>query len=483
MRRAWRAAPLVALAVAGGGPLAQEAEAPATILVRPGQDIQALVEAAPEAARFRLAPGIHRQPTIRPKSRQEFLGEEGVILSGARLLDSWTPEAGFWASEPLPDALPAHGSCADGSDSCSHREDLFVDGRLYRRAGSLADLGPGRWHRTNGRAYLFDDPSGRTVEIGTVPAAFDGTASGVVLEKLVVERYASDPEEGAIHAKEASGWLIVDVTARWNHGVGLKIGSGTRVIGGSFSYNGQLGIAATGDGATIDGVEIAYNNYAGYDARWEAGGAKLWMTQGLVVRNACVHHNGGPGLWTDHDSIAVVYQGNRIFANAQEGIRHGLSYAAIIEDNMVGRNGRSGDNWMSGAQILIQNSGDTKVRRNLVEVAATFGNGIGIIHQDRGAGGYGPWAATGNLVSGNTIIHLGRRGRDGVVSDTGDPTFWDTAGNVFDANTYIVVDAQVEHWTARDRAESWEQIGKLGLEPNGRVIVEQRAPSAWSCAG
>ena len=46
--------------------------------------------------------------------------------------------------------------------------------------------------------------------------------------------------------------------------------------GGSFSHNGQIGIAGSGgEGSRIEGVEIAFNNYAGYDADWEAGGTQV----------------------------------------------------------------------------------------------------------------------------------------------------------------------------------------------------------------
>ena len=86
-------------------------------------------------------------------------------------------------------------------------------------------------------------------------------------------------------------------------------------------------------------MEIAFNNYAGYKADWEAGGTKFWATTGLVVRNSCVHHNAGPGLWTDYDNIDTLYEGNIVFSNANDGIKHEISYDAIIRDNIVAGNG------------------------------------------------------------------------------------------------------------------------------------------------
>ncbi|HZD52646.1 MAG TPA: right-handed parallel beta-helix repeat-containing protein, partial [Woeseiaceae bacterium] len=300
---------LAAAGVIGSTGCVQSAQNPPTVVVLPGQNIQEVVDASPAGTRFLFQPGIYRQQTIRPKDRQQFIGQEGVILNGAMELKSWTEQAGLWQHEGLPDPLRFHGKCDDGGELCLFREDLFVNGRPYRRVASLADLGPGRWYYESRSAWLADDPTGQSVELGVTPLAFGGDAEVVVVERLVVEKYASDAQRGAIFIDHARGWLLSEVTARWNHGAGLSFGSETRVIGGSFSHNGQLGIGGSrGEGSRIEGVEIAFNNYAGYDPGWEAGGTKFGATTGLIVRNSCVHHNEGPGLWTDYDNIGTLYE-------------------------------------------------------------------------------------------------------------------------------------------------------------------------------
>ena len=123
----------------------------------------------------------------------------------------------------------------------------------------------------------------------------------------MVEKYASNAQEGAIFADEGCGWRLSNVTARWNHGAGLSFGPETQVEEGSYSHNGQIGIAGSGgEDSRIEGVEIAFNNYAGYDAGWEAGGTKFWDTTGLVARNSRAHHNAGKGLWTDFGNIDTL---------------------------------------------------------------------------------------------------------------------------------------------------------------------------------
>jgi hypothetical protein len=474
---------LVAAGVIISTGCAQSAQDPPTVVVQPGQNVQQLVDNFPEGTRFLFQPGIYRQQAIRPKNRQQFIGQDGVILNGAMELKRWTYESGLWRHENLPEPLPFRGSCGDGGDLCGYREDLFLDGRLYRRVATVDELGPGTWYYADRRAYLRDDPTGHLVELGVTPRAFGGDAEDVVLKDLIVEKYASNAQDGAIYANDGRGWLISDVTARWNHGAGLSFASQAQVTGGSFSHNGQLGISGSrGEGSRIEGMEIAFNNYAGYDPGWEGGGTKFGAATGLIVRNTCVHHNDGPGLWTDYDNIHTLYEGNRIFLNAKEGIKHEISYDAIIRDNIVAGNGKLKDNWLWGAQIIIQNSSNVEVYRNLVEVSADFGNGITVVHQDRGEGAHGPWHAVRNTVHGNTIVHLGGRGRNGVVTDEDDDSYWTEAANRFDRNSYIVPDGAVRYWTSRDRNARWDNVEELGFEQNGELIVEARAPIELSCA-
>ena len=109
---------------------------------------------APEGTRFLFEPGLYRQQTIRPKNRQEFIGQEGAILSGAMVLASWTEHSGIWQHEGLPEPLHLRGECDDGRELCRQREDLFVNGRLYQRVAFLEDLGPGEWFYEDRSAYM-----------------------------------------------------------------------------------------------------------------------------------------------------------------------------------------------------------------------------------------------------------------------------------------------------------------------------------------
>jgi parallel beta-helix repeat protein len=76
--------------VSASGSIAVEAPADTgvasvdTVVVRPGESIQAKVDAAQPGTVFLIKAGKHVRQSVRPKDRQAFVGEPGAILSGER---------------------------------------------------------------------------------------------------------------------------------------------------------------------------------------------------------------------------------------------------------------------------------------------------------------------------------------------------------------------------------------------------------------
>lgn len=451
------------------------------VTLSPGDDIQTAAANAPEGTTFILQPGVFRQQSITPKDGQKFIGSEGTVLSGSMLLANWKRDGSLWVANGLPEPLRRTGICDSGHELCSFREDLFVDDKLHVRVASPSELGPGKWLYQDGSAYLSVDPTGSLVELSVTPDAFSGAAKDVSLENIVVEKYASEAQKGAIDGNDSLGWTLTNVSALWNHGGGLAPGKEMRVIGGSFSHNGQIGVVGEGDGAVLDGVEIAHNNYAYFNFGWEAGGTKFWQSDGLVVRNSCIHNNAGPGLWTDINNINTLYENNVVFDNEGDGIKHEISYKATIRNNFASGNGKFDMNWLWSAQILVQNSSDVEVYGNTVEVPATYGNGISLVNQDRGSGEFGPWVTTGTRVYDNTIIYLGNRGASGLISDFEIEKFVEDTTNVFDKNTYVVRDPDQAFWRDRDGDSNWEQLRRSRMEKDGEIVVDARAPTKPAC--
>jgi hypothetical protein len=452
--------------------------------LRPGQDIAEIVATAEPGTTFNLEPGEYRLQRVRPKDGQSFVGKGRVVFNGSMLLENWQRAGARWVADGPKDRLRPHGPCdKTGSNPvlCSYREDLFLDGVLYRRVGSLGELASGKWYDDGAKIRVLDNPTGKKAELSVVPFAFYGEAQDVVLQNIIVEKYASAAQQGAIEFRKAVGWKLINVSARWNHGVGARIGSRTHIAGGAFSHNGQLGIGGNGTDSVIENVEIAHNNYAGFSAGWEAGGTKFVRADGLVVRNACVHSNDGPGLWTDIDNINIEYVDNMVFNNAGDGIKHEISYSARIHGNTVAQNGKGKHNWLWGSQILVQNSGNVEVFDNIVEVAADFGNGISVINQDRGEGAHGPWISNNVRVYRNEIIHLGANGKNGMIADHDKEWFYHDSGNLFHSNTYVVPDPAWKYVVVRNRSKTFEDLPNFGMELDAKVISVRRKQLDLQC--
>ncbi|MDX2149519.1 MAG: right-handed parallel beta-helix repeat-containing protein [Bryobacteraceae bacterium] len=446
------------------------------IEIHPGTDIQAAVNSRPEGTRFILKAGVHRLQSVVPKNRNIFSGEPGAVMSGAKVLTQWIPEGAFWyAPGQSQQGGLSNGECAVGYPRCRNVEDLFLNNAPLRHVGSKGELGPGKWFfdYNADRIYVGENPAGKTAETSVTRYAFRGFAVDVVIEGLIVEKYASPAQQGAIGGDQVppAGWIVRNNEVRWNHGLGIKVGTRGKMLNNFVHHNGQMGInIGNGENQLVEGNELSYNNWAGYHMGWEAGGSKFSYTKNLVVRGNYAHHNNGGGLWTDIDNIDTLYENNRITDNAGTGLSHEISYDCIIRNNVIERNG-VGAPWLWGAQIQIQNSQGCEVYNNTVRTDARGGNGLALIQQNRGYGGYGPYLTMNNYVHHNTVIHDGNSAGNGAVADFQNGSFFNQ-NNRFDYNTYRVKSLSNRNWAWFDGWWTWNEFRARGLEPNSTASVQ-----------
>ena len=132
----------VILAMFLGAGCVESAQSRQTVVLKPGQDIAAIAAGSPEGTQFRFEPGVYRQQAIRPRDRQRFVGQPGVILNGAMELTAWTAEAGLWQSEQLPPPLRcAHdGRISFSMVACTSASRRGTDSA--RRDGTTRTIGP-----------------------------------------------------------------------------------------------------------------------------------------------------------------------------------------------------------------------------------------------------------------------------------------------------------------------------------------------------
>ncbi|WP_243937932.1 right-handed parallel beta-helix repeat-containing protein [Methylobacterium sp. J-059] len=279
-----------------------------------------------------------------------------------------------------------------------------------------------------------------------VRRAFDGTARDVVIRNLVIRNYTAGNQDAAVYAAHGRGWRVLDNEICCNAGIGVSMGVGTVVSGNSIHHNAQSGYGTAMPGAPIvENNEIAFNNdQKKFDPAFEAGGGKITLSDGAVVRHNWVHDNQGPGIWSDIDNTNYTAEWNLVENNCCGGIFHEISWTAAIRHNVVRNN--SGDTcpgWLWCAGIIVAASGATEgavidiAFNTIVSDGATKGNGIALIQQSRQAGKFGTYLLRNISIHDNTI-DVSAGGSSGAVQDTGDLRIFSDRSIRMDRNIYIV---------------------------------------------
>ena len=465
----------------------QIADAQSLVSILPGENIQQKVDSQPSGTAFLLKSGIHRLQAVRPKSGHSCTGEAGAVMNGSNVLTGWTKSGNYWVVGGQTQRGQQIGICDPDRPRCRNPEQLFINNAQLLHVDSLSQVVPGRWYfdYPNSRIFIADDPTGRLVETSVTTFAFHGSASNVRIKNLIIEKYATLAQHGAVHPKDGtiganvSGWIVEDCDIRWNAGGGVAVAPYLRVSGSKVRYNGQIGF--TGEfqrpvqNILIENTEIAFNNLAGFHGGWEAGGTKFLNTLDLVLRGNHVHDNRGPGFWCDTDNIRTTYENNIIENNSGIGIFHEVSYDAIIRNNIIRSNGTGWDVWMWGAQVLIASSPNVSVEYNQVTIAATGGDGICMIQQNRGNGKYGAYLIKNARVANNAITFLGQVGHHGGGADySADTLFGGT--NKFEGNTYYVPNKSHAYFYWKGKLLNWSGFRGEGQDLTGAMLDLSLAP-------
>ena len=413
-----------------------------SVMISLGASIQAAIDANPAGTVFQLASGIYRGESFQAKTGDQFIGDPtgDTVVSGAIVLDKWAASGKYWVQSGL--GAPLFGKVISGSNPMSSKlNDLFVDNVLYIRVASLARVTAGTWYfdPATDAAYISDNPAGRTVEYSVTPnlTSEASGATGVTMQNITIEKYATDAQIGAIHG--VAGWNLINVTSTQNHGAGVNIGANTTIQGGNYSGNGQIGIEGTdANGAKVLNATIDNNNYAGYNTQWDAGGLKMAVSANVVISGNKVEGNNGQGIWGDIDSSYWTISNNTVTNNSGNGIMYEISHASTeINGNGIGDNG--------GAGIYISNSDGVTVTGNRIIVSASNvpgsagaagGGAIDIINDQRGSGPAGLYQSINDTVAYNTIVQRGGTSQSGIFVYQNFVS--DKPNDIFDDNTYYV---------------------------------------------
>jgi len=448
----------------------------AAIAIEPGASIQAAVDRAGDGAAFCLKNGTHRIQAVRPRPNQRFYGEGRTILNGSRLLTDFGRENNYWVARDQRQHGQRRGTCAREAAACNLPEGLFIDDVPLVQVLAKDDVGPGRFYfdHAAGDIYFADNPAGHKVEATVAAFAFESSAPGVLIRNLTIEKYASVAQKGAIQAQEAAGWAIENCELRLNSAAGIAAGSGTRVRDCNIHHNGQIGITGVGRDILIEHNQIWENNTREFSSGWEAGGVKLAVSEGVVLRGNDVHDNRGPGLWCDIECRDVLYEDNIAEHNRDAGIFHEISFSAVIRNNIVRHNGSAGKTWFWGDNILVAASQDVEVYGNtLTADAGTCG--IVLVDQGRPMKSGGAYKTRGNKIYNNDTTFEGAACA-GAASDVGprdeNALIIEDGNNLFDRNIYRIPRGNAPLRFAWGHAVfGWDELRRAGLEQNGSLII------------
>ena len=460
----------------------QAACPPDAISVPVGSDIQAMAKNASEGKSFCILQGVHRMQRIVPKRGQKFIGEKGAVLNGSIILKDFRREGRYWVVSTDAPMAKSRGDCLQTRPYCYRSNRIYFSNRLFEPTLSLEAVVPGSFFFDGTRIYLVDDPSSALVELTIVAHAFwNHDAADVEIRNLTIEKYATRSQDPAIFSGEnfkVANWIIEDNEVRYNSAVGIAAGRGCRVARNNVHHNGQLGISLNGDDTIIENNTISHNNTHGYNASWEGGGLKATVVSRIAIRNNHVFENNGTGLWCDENCQSITFEGNTVEKNADAGIFFEISDTAVISGNTVryngtGAGGQQGKHWFWGAEILIAGSKNVVVTGNKVRVSEQ-GSGIMLIDQGREQKGNKSFYETvRNSVHHNEIIYDGD-GESGAASDveTGhlQERIIETGNNIFDHNTYVFPDDQIDNrfiWGHKEMG--FAEFQSLGQEKSGAI--------------
>ena len=457
------------------------------IVIAPGANIQSIVNSAPTGATFWLQPGEYRLQSITPKDNQTFIGAEGAVLSGSKLLTGFTQEsAGRWViggqtqqgerretDKASPDAMRG-----------GYPDTVYIDNKALTPVDALSKLKAGTFYfdYNADKIYIGDNPAGHKVEAGVTAHAFSGTADNVTIKNLVIEKYAPPVQHGAIQGDV--GWTIQDNEIRLNYAVGATSQDGSKFIGNYVHDNGEMGLGGAGAKILVEGNEIARNGaWSGIDVFWEGGGTKFAYTTDLVVRGNYSHDNTGFGMWTDIDNVGALYENNLLVGNSGGGITHEISYDAVIRNNVLIGNGAKpqAEGWLWGGSIQIQNSQKVEAYGNKIDITGVKGaNGIVMIQQDRGGGEFGTYTTTNNKIHDNITVSRDGNGQSGGVADFNEAGMLN-GGNQWDNNTYYMPDGDRWRWGDFPEGDTWSAyMNATTQDENSTLSQAYPSTAGWS---
>lgn len=434
-----------------------------SVKLRPRDNVQRRIDSRAPGARFCFSAGMYRITNpIRPREGDELAFLRGAVLSGAKIVDSWSRQGSYWVADGQTQSFrPYNVPCNVNPPACEY-EDLFIDGVPMRRALSLSELGPRSFFfdESTDRIYLSEDPSGHLFEAPVAPVAIKspGVSRATVVGATI--------QMFGLNGIEAAGrWMLKSNVIRYVHSHGLRVFGHVKVRRNRIRYSGNMGIFGKGDGLVFVGNELAHNNYLRFGKSttqmWHAGAAKITESTNTIVRRNHSHDNVGDGWWFDTDNSGVEVSDNVFENNTRYGVLYEASHKASFTRNVFRHNGTSVQ-W-GGAGLWVSTSQDVRIEENVFVRNVEWS--LALSWTDRGVSNrFGERRLANVLVRGNRFIVAS--GRIGVPYGV-DEIY--SANNRFENNRYKVPDLGGRYWRWELSDHDWPEWQAAGQDDGGRI--------------
>ncbi|WP_051684436.1 right-handed parallel beta-helix repeat-containing protein [Blastococcus sp. URHD0036] len=326
------------------------------------------VEAAPDGGTVVLHAGSYHERIDLPEGRaltlQPAPGDE-VWFDGTREVTGWVADGPVWRFDGWTaefDSSPTYTRGAPDNTEpgfrfvdpahplAAHPDMLFVDGVAQQQVATRAEVVPGTFavDDARDRLWLGTDPAGRAVRASDLDVALTVLGAGSTVRGIGFRGYATSvPQKGTVRVI-APDVTVEDVVVQDNATQGLFVGGrdqGEDVVvrAVTLERNGLIGMESSyADGLVVERLRAVGNNTERFNAAPVSGGAKLTRARGLTVRDSVFADNLGTGLWFDESVFGATVTGNDVLRNTSNGIAYEISSQAVLADNLVVENGRTG---------------------------------------------------------------------------------------------------------------------------------------------
>lgn len=353
----------------------------------------------------------------------------------------------------------------------SQPKQVFRDGSRLTAVSSEAALASGDWwwDSAKSRVYVYDNPSGHTVEIGARSYCIYNnskdytTVSGLDLEQAETAGLNANGNHITITGNTVTNSYKMNINVQTS-AAGV-ISNGDVISNNTVSYARGNGISTQFE---TNNVEIsgnsAFNNCQDTVAYADCAGIFVIAGEGdtdhpnnVTIEKNVSYDNGAPptsgagsGIWIDTGGTGIVIRYNRLYGNHGNGVNIDATNGATVFANVIYNNNDRG--------IWAYADWRTSISGNLIYGNTVYGNALGGIALWGPSSGSTTDGCVSNVVTNNIVV--GSTGGPNLIAYHGcENPGTDGRGNTYTYNNFGVEATNFIKWGTgvyKSTYSSWE---------------------------